>query len=348
MVSITSTQTLTTALRRSVLDVQTQLSKAQIEVSTGRVADLGLALGASIRQDSSLGFRADDLAALTTSNNVISTRLAATDTALSSIAATAQNFLEMLVSAQSGAGDAGSIRGYAQTGLKSLISALDTSVDGVQLFGGVNSGVVPAPDYFSDPASAAKQAVDQAIFSAFGIAPDDPGAASITDQQMQAFLSGPFADLFSSSGWKGTWSNAADETAMNRISLSQTSETSISANESAFRELAQAYTMVAELGVRSLSREAYQQVLQTASTTMSNAIAALTALRAKVGVMQKAVSDANDSISAQRDMVNAQIGSLENVDPYEASTRLNNLTTQLETSYTLTGKIQQLTLSKYI
>jgi flagellar hook-associated protein 3 FlgL len=47
-------------------------------------------------------------------------------------------------------------------------------------------------------------------------------------------------------------------------------------------------------------------------------------------------------------MITTQIGSLENVDPYEASTRLNNLTTQLETSYTLTGKIQQLTLSKYI
>lgn len=349
MVSITSTQSLTNALRRSVLDVQTQLSKAQTEVSTGRVADLGLGLGAMIQQDYSYGFHADDLAGLTTSNNVISTRLSATDTALGSIATSAQNFLQTLVSAQSGAGsDPGVVQGYAETGLKSLISTLDTSIDGVHIFGGLNTGVAPVADYFSNPASAAKQAVDQVFFGAFGVAQGDSGAASITDQQMQSFLTGSFADLFSSSGWSGAWSSATDETAANRISLSQSSETSVSANEAALRKLAQAYTMVADLGVNSLSSSAYQQVLQTASATMSDAISSLTTLRAKVGVMQKAVSDANDSLSAQHDMITAQIGSLENVDAFEASTRLNNLTTQLETSYTLTGKIQQLTLSKYI
>ncbi|OAI29605.1 flagellar hook-associated 3 family protein [Methylosinus sp. R-45379] len=349
MVSITSTQSLTNALRRSVLDVQTQLSKTQAEVSTGRLADIGLGLGAAIQQDYSYGFHADDLAALTASNNVITTRLSATDTALSSIASTAQNFLQTLVSAQSGAGsDPGAIKGYAETGLKSLISALDTSVDGVQIFGGVNTAVAPLADYFSTTPSTAKQSVDQAFFGAFGVAQGDAGASAITDQQMATFLSGSFADLFSSSGWSSNWSSATDETATNRISLSQTSETSVSANETSLRQLAQAYTMVADLGVESLSSSAYQQILKTASATMSDAISGLTNLRATVGVMQKGVSDANESLSAQSDMIKTQIGSLENVDPYEASTRLNNLTTQLETSYTLTGKIQQLTLSKYI
>ncbi|WP_166141795.1 flagellar hook-associated family protein [Methylosinus sp. RM1] len=349
MVSITSTQTLTNALRRSVLDVQTQLSKAQAEVSTGRIADLGLGLGAAIQRDYAYGFRSDDLAALTASNNVVSTRLSATDTALSSIASTAQNFLETLISAQSAAGsDPGAIRGYAETGLKSLISTLDTSVDGVQIFGGVNTDVAPLSDYFSDPPSTAKQAVDQAFFGAFGVAQGDAGAASITDQQIQTFLSGPFADLFSSTSWSSDWSSATDETTKNRISLSQTSETSVSANEAALRKIAQAYTMVADLGVETMSSSAYRQILETASVAMSDAISELTTLRAKVGVMQKGVSDANESLSAQRDMIATQIGSLENVDPFEASTRVNNLTTQLETSYTLTGKIQQLTLSKYI
>jgi flagellar hook-associated protein 3 FlgL len=349
MVSITSTQSLTNALRRSVLDVQTQLSKAQAEVSTGRIADLGLGLGAAVQQDFSYGFHADDLSAITASNNIVTTRLSATDTALSTIATSAQNFLQTLISAQSGAGsDPGAVRGYAETGLKALISGLDTTVDGVHLFGGVNTGVAPLADYFSNPPPASKQAVDQAFFSSFGIAQGGAGASSITDQQMQTFLSGPFADLFSSTGWSSSWSTATDEAATNRISLSQTSETSVSANEASLRKLAQAYAMVADLGVEQLSDPAYQQILKTASATMSEAISGLTTLRAKVGVMQKGVSDANDALSAQRDMITTQIGSLENVDPFEASTRLNNLTTQLETSYTLTGKIQQLTLSKYI
>ena len=42
------------------------------------------------------------------------------------------------------------------------------------------------------------------------------------------------------------------------------------------------------------------------------------------------------------------IGGLEGIDPYEASTRISNLLTQIETSYALTARIQQLSLIDYI
>lgn len=349
MVSITSTSSLTNVMRQSILDMQTQLTKTQTEVSSGRVADLGLSLGGTTARDFALGIRDNDLAAISQSNGAVATRLDTTDSTLSSIADTAQNFLQTLVNAQSGVGsDPATIRSSAISALKSLISGLDTSVGGVHIFGGVNSGTAPIADYFSDPPSTAKQAVDQAFSAEFGMSQSNSDASSITADQMQTFLSGGFSNLFSSAGWSSDWSSASSRATQSRISLSQSIDTSVSANDPALQKLAMAYTMVADLGVTGLSDSAYQQVLKTATETMSQAVPGLTSLRASVGIMQQNVTDANQTISLQRTAISSQIGSLENVDPYEASTRLSSLMTQIETAYTITGKIQQLTLSKYI
>jgi flagellar hook-associated protein 3 FlgL len=348
MVSVTSTNTLMNVMRRSILDMQARLTKTQSEATTGRVADLGLALGGATARDLSLGLRGSELAAIGQSNAAVSIRLEATASTLDSIATTAQNFLDAIASASSAVGaDAAAIRGSATAALKSLVSDLDTSVGGVYIFGGVNSGAPPIADYFADPPSAAKQALDQAFSSEFGVSQSSADVGAIGSDQMKTFLSGSFADLFSSGGWS-EWSNASDAVMRARITLSQSIDASVSANDPALQKLAMAYTMVADLGVESLSGPAYQELLQQATSTMSEAISELTKLRASVGLMQQNVADANQTISIQRDAITTQIGALENVDPYEASTRLTSLMTQIETAYTITGKIQQLTLSKYI
>jgi flagellar hook-associated protein 3 FlgL len=42
------------------------------------------------------------------------------------------------------------------------------------------------------------------------------------------------------------------------------------------------------------------------------------------------------------------IGKLEGVDPYEASTRLSQLMTQVETAYAMTARVQKLSLLNYL
>jgi flagellar hook-associated protein 3 FlgL len=346
MVSLTSTSTLTNALRNSILDMQTQLSQTQVEISSGRVADLGLSLGSAVGQDYNLAIHQADLASITQTNSFVSARLGATQTALGSLASTAQSFLQTLVGAQSGGSEPGILQDQAVANLKSLIATLNTTTNQEYIFGGINTGVAPIADYFS-PSSANKQSVDQAFLNAFGFSQSGVGVNSITAPQMQTFLSGAFSNLFSSPSWSD-WSNASSQTIQSRISLSQTTDTSVSANDPALQQLAMAYTMVADLGTANLSDPAYQAIVQTATQTMQQAVSGLTSLQASVGIMQQNVTSANQSMTLQQSAITSQIGSLENVDPYEASTRLNNLMTQIETSYVLTGKIQQLTLSKYI
>jgi flagellar hook-associated protein 3 FlgL len=48
------------------------------------------------------------------------------------------------------------------------------------------------------------------------------------------------------------------------------------------------------------------------------------------------------------DIINTQLTDLVGVDTYEASVRLNTLLTQVETSYTITSKIQDLSLVNFL
>jgi flagellar hook-associated protein 3 FlgL len=48
------------------------------------------------------------------------------------------------------------------------------------------------------------------------------------------------------------------------------------------------------------------------------------------------------------DLFQNNISDLEGVDPYEAATRVSLLQQQIETSYALTARMQQLSLVKYL
>ncbi|TPV98887.1 MAG: hypothetical protein USCAAHI_01686 [Beijerinckiaceae bacterium] len=53
-------------------------------------------------------------------------------------------------------------------------------------------------------------------------------------------------------------------------------------------------------------------------------------------------------MSVQMNILSTQIGNLENVNTYEVSTQITDLQTQIETSYSLTSQLQQLSLVKYL
>jgi flagellar hook-associated protein 3 FlgL len=112
--------------------------------------------------------------------------------------------------------------------------------------------------------------------------------------------------------------------------------------------LARAYTMVADLGTADLNAEAYETLIDSAIRTVGGAIESLTAMQARLGSAQQRVANASERMSIQRQVIATHIDTLEGVDPYEATTRVSNLLTQIETAYALTARIQQLSLVDYI
>ena len=87
--------------------------------------------------------------------------------------------------------------------------------------------------------------------------------STITSSQMRAFSNNQFAALFSGANWTSTWSSASDTPTSNRIGANQTVATSVSANQPAFQNMAQALTMVSEFGGLNLSADAYSTLMST-------------------------------------------------------------------------------------
>jgi flagellar hook-associated protein 3 FlgL len=335
---------------QSILTAQTNLAQAEQEVSTGTYADVGLALGAQASQDVSLRGQQSLLQTISTTNNVASTNLSLTQNVLSGLQTTAQNFLQSLLDASGGSGNdsgAASLQQTAQSALTSLISGLNTNVNGNYLFAGTNSSVQPITEYYGTNAPN-QQAVNTAFSTAFGFSQSSADVSSITASQMQSFLSNGFASQFQGSNWTSNWSSASDTTTTSEISPSQTTSTSVSANETAFQDLAHAYTMVAEAGTQNLSSAAFQTVVSNAQSLANAGISALTNIQSGVGLVQSDITNANSQMSVQMNVLSTQIGNLEDVNTYEASTQVTDLQTQIETAYELTSQLSQLSLVKYL
>jgi len=346
-ISSISTASLTSVLSQSVSSLQTQLANAELELSTGQDADVGLTLGVTTGQSLSLQQQQSYLQTLTTANNAVTTRLSTTQNVLSSMQSTAQNFLNSLIENNGITTTTSALQTSATGDLQSMIAGLNSQIDGSYIFAGTNTANAPITDYFAQGAPNAA-AVTSAISNAF-----PSGVSNATGTQMTSFLDNQFSSLFTgdwstTSGTGSDWSSASDTTLTSQISASDKESTSVSANQTAFRQLAEAYTMVSSLAGQNLTSDAYQAVVTQAQSLVSSAISGLTDIQANVGVTQAAITSSNNQMSAQMTIFTTQIDNLDDANAYDAATQVNNLQTQIETAYSLTNQLKQLSLVNYI
>ena len=342
-----STAALSQSLRFSLVRAQAQLVKAQREAQTGQVADTGLALGAGAAKAVSFSRDMDRIQSIVDTNGLIKSRLSATKNAMTQLSAGANSFLDTLAVSLTDGSTKTEARTGAQNMLASLTSILNTSFNGEHIFAGINTDVKPVNDFQAD-GSAAKADFDASFLSHFGFSQDDTQAAGITADQMKTFLETEVEPQFLGSGWETSWSNASDQPIVSRITLTETSETSVSANAEAFRKLAMAATTVSSLTTGTMSEAARQALTEKAISLVGEAISGLTGLQSSTGLAQQRLSEASDRLNTQLDLYERHLGSMLEVDPYEAQTRISNLQTSIETSYALTARLQQLSLLKFI
>jgi flagellar hook-associated protein 3 FlgL len=342
-----SSQAVSNAMRYQVLNMQQELAKAQTEVTTGKLADPGVTLGSRTGQAVSLSRDVDRLNGLADSNNLISTRLTATQDALGQVNDLTQTFLSALT-ADKGSGVASTVtQEAAKTALSSVTSILNTSVNGEYLFAGINTDVQPISDVGAD-GSLAKQALDTAFQTHFGFPPSDPAAANITAADMNNFVDQLVADQTTDPEWTNNWSKATDQPITSRISLNETAETSVSANSVGTKKFMLAAAMVSNFMQGNLSEGARDALVDKASDLITDSLTDSASQQAKLGLTQNKVSSATDRIKAQVDLFQRNLIDLEGVDPYEASTKITSLLGQIETSYALTARMQQLSLVNFL
>lgn len=343
-----STKAISEATRLSMLKAQSKLIDAQKEMTTGRLADVGKTLGYKAGHTVSLRQEHMRLTSMIDTNSGVSTRLDMTQASLKGLLDGAQQFIGQLIAARDVDIGPTTMQPYAKGGLVAAIDVLNNSLNGSYLFSGINSDIQPVAKYLQNPPAANQQVVADEFFAAFGMTQSDPGLDSVTAASMQAFLDGAFADMFEPAQWTTNWSTASDQDIRSRISTHELVQTSANANEAGVRKLISAYTMLADLGVENLNQPAFQAVVDTAIRVAGEAVKELSELRGALGVVQERVAKANDKMAIQIDIIATHIGTLEGVDPYEASTRIASIMTQIETAYAMTARIQKLSLLNYL
>lgn len=345
--SFVSSSAVSQALRYQMLRMQAELVQKQQEASSGKVADAGIALGARVGRTVSLERDIQHLKGIIDSNSLASNRLSATQEALTGVTEVAQKFLSTLMASASGVENTAVMQSEARSALDSLTSLLNTSLNGEYLFAGIDTDARPIND-FSDPASANRVLFDQAFTGFFGFAPSDPQSAGITAAQMETFLDTEVEPQFLGTGWTDNWSTASDQKIVSRILPNDTAETSVTANTDGARRLMMAAASISAMLEGPLGSEAQGVLYNRAIALVGAGIADVANVAGQAGVAQNRVDDASERLSAQVDLSKKFLHTLEGVDPYEAATRVNDLLTQIETSYALTARIQQLSLIRYL
>jgi flagellar hook-associated protein 3 FlgL len=341
-----STYVLSSTLRHSVMSGQTALSKASTEATTGRFADVGLDLGHSTGRDVAMRADLSFMDQIVDTNGLVVGRLDVTQNRLEQLVKTAQDFLKNIIAARDTDNGAGVVVPGASANLQDLIATLNLTYDGEYLFGGINTQNTPIASYAAG--STSKNAIDAAFAAAFGVSQNSPAVINITAAQMQNFLNTGFVAEFASPAWGNNWSSASNQVLSSRISTTEIANTSASANDPGFIKLAQAYTMMSDLGTAGMNKNAFQVVVDKAVSLVSEAVNDLALLQASIGSAQQRVTTATNKLKIQSDLLTQQVTGMEKVDPAEASVRISALQTQIETSLSLTARLQKISLINYL
>lgn len=330
--------------RLSIAEGQMRLAEAQREATTGRHADMGLALGSRIGSTLTLRLELDAVTSDVERAKQASIRAGVTQASFSTLTQLAKDFQSMLGGART-AHDGMRLAGQtARVSLDALQNTLSTTYDGQYIFGGLMTESAPLTPYHLGP----RQAVIDAFTTSFGFPPSDPAASALSANDIEEFLDGAFADLFTDAEWSSTWSSASEDGPVFRLSSGGMIDLQASANASFARSMSQALAMIEVLGESRIGRDAFQAVADRALARISEAQLQIGMEQARIGTAESRLKLASQSLDASKVKLQTAVQALEGVDTYEAATRVNLLMTQLESSYALTGRINRLSLLSYI
>ncbi len=333
-----------------------ELQVAGQEVATGRKADVYADLGARATSSLKLRTREAETQSYLTSNGVLEHKLDAMLVSIDAVRTQAQSVLDVaLANAAAPSSGAEVLQMQATAAIESIMAALNTSYQGDHFFAGTQSenppltrwgetnpdtGLSPSDvmgDIVTGPPSdlAAAQGMIASITDVFDSANTDPAR-----NYEGTFFSGtPLLD--------GT--GQASTRVTSHISPGQAHPTGVQANDTPFREILKGLAMLATTDVSDIAdTEAYQAWMEEASASLSKGLSGALDVSAAVGFSQQVVETASDRLTDVSMVQQRLIGEYENVDPYEAVTRMNNLETQLQASYEVSARLMRLSFMNHM
>ena len=219
----------------------------------------------------------------------------------------------------------------ARTAMSVLVGTLNTRSAGRALFGGTATDRAPL-------ASA------ETLISALSMT----ASAATTPGELLAAVDAWFDDP---SGFDAVMYQGGTKTlAPVQISDTETVSLDITATEPRLKNMLKFASLAALAGDSSLnfSRSQQAEIFLEAGTSLLGARDQVTALRSKVGGVEAQIDNATARHAAELTSTNYEKDALLSVDPYEAATKLEEVQFQLQSLYSVTVRMSQLSLVNFL
>ena len=343
--SYVSSYSVNLALRSSTARLQASLPNLQQEMVTGLHADSGMSLGSQTATLATVKNDITNIERLYDTNNRVMTRMSMAQSGLDQLNTLAQEVVNAIGLTLGDDSQKDAVATSAQNAVMELTTVLNRQADGIYLFAGDNADTAPLIEY---EGTALQAAFDTAFQTYFGFPKTDAAAAGITAAQVNDFITTVAEPLFTGAGWTTNVSSASDTLQRARVEDGLTVDVSVSANEDAFQQIAIGSILASEFYQTEIGGEGLFAVGEYAAETVATAISGLTKIQGQLGLREERVARANDSLSVQKDLFETYVVDLDGVDAYQAAIKLNTLITQIEVSYSVTSRIQNLSLIQFL
>ena len=339
--------------RNGIKQTTQLLQKAGQEVSTGRRADIYADLGPRAANASKLRMREEQTQTYMLDNELLGNKLSAMLTSVDSMREQVQDVLEIaMANASSPANGAFTLQSQASAAMESVISTLNLKYNGEHVFAGTRSGDAPMMRWDQTNAATGLSPNDvvsgivaggisdvasvQALSAEFDLVFDSADTSNPARNFEQTFYVG--SPQLDSSGQPNNRVSA-------RLSPGQELKYGVQANDQGLRDIVKGLSMLVSVDVSEISDPAaYQEYMSLVVDTLAQGQEGALALSAQIGFNQQVVETAQERLTDLSLVHQTQIGIYENVDPYEAITRMTNLETQLQASYEVTARLSSLTI----
>jgi flagellar hook-associated protein 3 FlgL len=364
--SFISSLAMQNSMRSTILKAQLEMTNLNTELTTGKHADLGVTLGANTARSLDLNRDVDRLSSLVSVNSIATQRLKSSQAALDGMAKAAQEIQKVLVpNTSSAAPTLATVAKTISNAFNTFTGFANTAVSGEFLFSGINTDVKPIDDYFAEGSTL--KAAYEVELNAF-MAAQTPAVGNIADlskDQAAAFMTRiegvfngttpvtnpPHSDLTAGQNydfWTTYGSKASDTNMTSRISQNEVVETSTNSNSQGMRYFAMTAMTAMTFLDEKVPSDVRELVATRSVTNIGTVISGLNQQQSQLGLSESRVSKANDSLAAQKKIIETHLLDIEGIDTYEVKTRLDLLQQQIEIAYSLTSRLQKMSLVNYL
>jgi flagellar hook-associated protein 3 FlgL len=342
--------------RRNVQRTTLALQRAGQELATGRKADIYADLGLRSASALKLRGRNENTQIYMKTNDLLDNKLQAmvisVNAARDQIGSVLENALANSTRPQNGAD---MLQRDANAALDSMVAILNTSFNGGHLFAGLKSDVPPLMRWGqTNPATGLSP--EDAITSTFAGGPVDAASATtIADQIDLVFASNDLGNPdrnFEATIYQGSpaINGMGQPTKQIKawVNVGQEVTYGVRANDKSFIEAYKGLALLAVTDVSALDEDAYATYMGRVVVALSNAQEGMLDASARIGSNQQIVGTTQSLLNDLSLVQRSQIGDYENVDPYEAVTRMQALEIQLEASYQVTSRLSGLSILNYL